>query len=202
MHMNHSGLLAFLLLGAVSTGDAPAQSTAPTTRPAHIAAAPEPMRGVGNFAKVSPILYRGEQPTAEGFAELKKIGVKTVVSLRNFHGDRDLMKGTGLQYIRINSNAWHPEEEDLIVFLKVLSDPANQPVFVHCAHGADRTGFMVASHRIVELGWTVDEAVEELHQFKFHKIWTKVPEALKALNPANLMEKVKNAPKPEIVVVP
>ncbi len=200
--MHPNTVIAFLLMGAMSAGYAPAQTTAPATQSAHAAATPMTIQGVGNFAMISPTLYRGEQPTAEGFAQLKKIGVKTVVSLRTFHSDRDLMKGTGLQYVRINSNAWHPEEEDLVVFLKVLSDPANQPVFVHCAHGADRTGFMVASHRIVELGWTFDQAVEELHQFKFHKIWTQVPVALKELNPADIMEKVKNAPKPEIETVP
>lgn len=201
MPMNHPGLFTFLLLGAISTGYAPAQTTAPATRPAHIAATPVPIRGVGNFAMISPILYRGEQPTAEGFAELKKIGVKTVVSLRNLHSDRALMKGTGLQYVHIRSNAWNPEEEDLIVFLKVLADPANQPVFVHCAHGADRTGYMVASHRIVELGWTVDEAVTELHNFKFHTVWTKVVPTLNKLNPVDILEKVKDAPKPVVEVV-
>jgi len=202
MRMSYRGILSCFLLGAMSTGYAPAQTTAPSTRPAHIAATPVPIRGVGNFAMISPILYRGEQPTAEGFRELKKIGVKTVVSLRNFHSDRALMRGTGLQYVRINSNAWNPEEEDLVVFLKVLSDPANQPVFVHCAQGADRTGFMVASHRIVELGWTVDEAVTELHNFKFHTVWKKVLPALNTLNPADILEKVKNAPKPDITIVP
>lgn len=202
--MHHHGFIACLLLGSISASYAPAQTTAPapTTHPAHVAATPIAIPGVGNFAMISPILYRGEQPTAEGFAELKKLGVKTVVSLRNFHSDRDLMQGTGLQYVRINSNAWHPEEEDLIVFLKVLSDPANQPVFVHCAHGADRTGFMVASHRIVQLGWTFDEAIAELHLFKFHTVWTKVPEALKQLNPADILEKVRKAPMPKIETVP
>ena len=31
--------------------------------------------GLKNFAKVSDILYRGQQPTAEGMAELKKMGI-------------------------------------------------------------------------------------------------------------------------------
>src|SRR5256885_1649694 len=51
--------------------------------------------GVPNFARVSDVLYRGAQPTHEGFLELKKLGVRTVVSLRQMHSDRDMLSGTG-----------------------------------------------------------------------------------------------------------
>jgi protein tyrosine phosphatase (PTP) superfamily phosphohydrolase (DUF442 family) len=54
--------------------------------------------GVGNFAQISPVLYRGAQPTAEGFKELKKMGIKTVVNLRSMHTDRRKIKGCGLRF--------------------------------------------------------------------------------------------------------
>jgi len=45
-------------------------------------------RGVPYAAEVAPGLYRGGQPDAAGIAWLKSIGVKTIVNLRHFHGDR------------------------------------------------------------------------------------------------------------------
>ncbi len=209
--MNATVISGSLLIAAiaVSFGDAQIVTTAPSvppmsapaTQPAHVSAKPDKIPGVENFARISPVLYRGEQPTAEGFAELKKLGVKTVVSLRTFHSDRDMLKGTGLQYFRIEANAWHPEEEDLVQFLKILADPANQPVFVHCQHGADRTGYVVASYRIVEQGWNFDEANEELNNFNFHKIWVRVPQALKDLNPADIKAKVEKLEAPKVDTV-
>jgi protein tyrosine phosphatase (PTP) superfamily phosphohydrolase (DUF442 family) len=180
----------------------PTPTTSPATRPAraaaHEPAVPITIPGVANFAQISPTLYRGEQPTAKGFAELKKHGIRTIVSLRTFDGDSDKLKGTGLRYFRIFAKAWHPEQEDLLVFLKILSDPANQPVFVHCQQGSDRTGYMVAGYRIVEQGWTYPEAATEMKNFHFHTVWTEVPEALKDLDPVKIREKVAKEAVPEL----
>ena len=161
-------------------------------------ATPIAIPGVANFAQISPILYRGEQPTAAGFAELKRRGIRTVVSLRTLHGDGDALKGTGLASFRIFAKPWHPEEEDLLTFLKILSDPNNQPVFVHCQYGSDRTGYMVASYRIVDQGWTYTDAAAEMKAFHFHTVWTEVPEALKSLDPAAIREKVARLPPPKM----
>jgi protein tyrosine phosphatase (PTP) superfamily phosphohydrolase (DUF442 family) len=38
--------------------------------------------------------------------------------------------------------AWHPEEKEIVKFLKTVTDKTKTPVFVHCQHGADRTGLM------------------------------------------------------------
>jgi len=157
--------------------------------------------GVGNFAKVSDVLFRGEQPTAEGMAELKKMGIKTVINLRAFHSDRDELKGTGLNYVHIYCKAWHPEEEDVLAFLKVVSDPKYQPVFVHCQHGADRTGMMCASYRIVKAGWAATDAAKETHNFGFHQIFKDIQKYLLTMK-AEAMEKLlESTPLPKIDVV-
>jgi protein tyrosine phosphatase (PTP) superfamily phosphohydrolase (DUF442 family) len=157
--------------------------------------------GLPNFARISDALYRGAQPTAEGMRELEKLGVKTVVNLRSFHSDRDELRGTGLRYAHIECKAWHPEEEDVVRFLAILRDPANQPVFVHCQHGADRTGMMVASYRVVEQGWTTEQATEELPRFGFHEVWDGIREFLAKLDPAALERKVEQAPVESLEVV-
>src|SRR2546430_16110664 len=102
--------------------------------------------GVSNFAKISPVLYRGAQPTPEGFKDLRKMGIKTVVNLRSFHTDRRKIKGSGLRFAHMYCKAWHPESEDVARFLRLMEDKNNHPVFVHCLHGADRTGMMVAAY--------------------------------------------------------
>lgn len=142
------------------------------------------LSGCGNLYQVSETLYRGEQPTAEGFKELEKLGIKTVVNLRSFHSDRDKLEGTTLNYETIPMEAWDPEPEQVEAFLKIATDPAKQPVFVHCQHGADRTGTMVAVYRIVVEGWAVEKAVDEMRNgpFGFHEIWTGLPTFIEELN--------------------
>ncbi len=99
--------------------------------------------------KVADEVYRGAQPTTQGFQELYKMGIKTVVNLRFRHSDLDELGKIGLAYIEIPMNAWHPKDEDVVKFLQIVTDPEKVPVFVHCQHGADRTGVMVASYRII-----------------------------------------------------
>jgi len=167
--------------------------------PAHEPLKPrEDVPGVKNFAKVSEILYRGEQPTAEGFGELKKMGIKTVVCLRAFHGDSATLKGTGLRYVHLNCKAWHPEEEDVAAFLKILRDPQNQPVFVHCMHGSDRTGMMVASYRMLEQKWSSAEATAELKNFGFHEMWDDIAKYIKNFDAERVGKAVEKCAAPEV----
>jgi len=155
--------------------------------------------GVINFAKVSDALWRGAQPTAEGFKALEKMGVRTVVSFRHDHDDRELMKGTRLQYLRIPSRAYRPTEANLVRFLKVVEDPANWPVYIHCAQGRDRTGYNAAAYRMMVQGWAAEDAIREMDTFRFNKIWFGNPGFLRKLDVARLKEKLKVEPKPSFV---
>ncbi len=146
--------------------------------------------GVENFAQVSPALYRGAQPTAAGFSSLEKLGVKTVVNLRDFHSDTDLLKGTNLKLISIPCFAWDVPESNVVAFLKVVNDPANQPVFVHCQYGSDRTGMMVAAYRMTFQNWPADDAAAELPVFGFHEIYDNIRKAVAHLDAARLREKI------------
>ena len=129
--------------------------------------------GLPNFHQVSPVLYRSAQPTAQGIAELKKMGIRTIVNLRSFHSDEDMLKDTGLMYESIPVNTWELKEEDAVRFLKIVTDPAKTPLLAHCQHGADRTGTMVAVYRIILCGWTKEEALKEMTEggFAFHSVW-------------------------------
>ena len=118
--------------------------------------------GVPNLFKVSPILYRGSQPSREGILQLRAMGVRTIVNLRSWDDDDDDVSGTGIGYVGIRFHLLHPEDEDVVRFLKLVADPARCPVFVHCMRGVDRTGTMIAIYRMAVEGWTKDEAIREM----------------------------------------
>lgn len=132
--------------------------------------------GLPNLHQVTTNLYRGAQPTPEGMATLKTMGIKTVVSLRNFHSDTDELSGVTMKAARLHMNPWHVGDDDVIRFLKIASDTNNLPVFVHCQRGADRTGVMCAMYRITVCGWTKAEAIQEMRDgsFNFSPAWKNI----------------------------
>lgn len=159
-----------------------------TNRPATWAQ-PMKMQGVPNLHKVSEDLYRSAQPTAEGMKNLREFGIKTIVSLRSYHSDRDEIGTTDLEYEHLPMQSWHPETEEVIQFLKIVTNPKKTPVLVHCQHGADRTGTMSALYRITIQDWTKEEAIVEMKEggFGFHEIWINLPRWIQALD----IEKIK-----------
>jgi protein tyrosine phosphatase (PTP) superfamily phosphohydrolase (DUF442 family) len=143
-----------------------------TNRPANWAQKIE-VAGVQNCFEVTTNLYRGAQPTAEGMVHLKAMGIKTVVNLRAWHSDKDKVAGTGLKSVWFETEPWHGDEEEVVRFLKAVTDTNNLPAFVHCERGADRTGVMCAMYRVVVCGWTKPEAIAEMENggFGFNPVW-------------------------------
>jgi protein tyrosine phosphatase (PTP) superfamily phosphohydrolase (DUF442 family) len=146
-----------------------------------LSSCPQAFPGLGNFAEVDRgRLYRSAQPTREGLQLARsRFGIRTVISFRTFHSDRSEAEALGLQYYRIPFNAWHVTPEDAVRFLKIVTDPGNYPILVHCQHGADRTGTMVAVYRIFIQGWRTEEAIDELPRFGFHTIWANLKSFLR-----------------------
>ena len=148
--------------------------------------------GLSNLHKVSEDLYRGAQPTAEGMKELEKLGIKTVVNLRFLHSDRDEMEDVNLAYEHIRMTTLDPDMDDIIRFLNIVTDSNNTPVFVHCKHGADRTGVMTAIYRVIVQDWNREEAVEEMTKggFGFHNIWENLADYIRELDIEEIKQKV------------
>ena len=140
--------------------------------------------GLPNLHRVTDNIYRCAQPTAAGMRNAEKMGIKTVISLRNFHSDKDEVASTKLKTERIYFNTWHPEEEDILQFLKVVTDTNGGPYLVHCLHGADRTGTMFAIYRMAVQGWAKEEAIKEMTKgdFGYHTVWTNLIKYLNALD--------------------
>ena len=171
------------------------------TLPASAVQPRDDIKGLSNFAKVSDMLYRGAQPDQDGFAELKKLGIKTIINLRSSHSDTEMMKGLGLQYCFIPSDAGDIKEENVAEFLKVVTNPQNQPVFVHCAYGADRTGTMVAVYRICFQNWSRQDALNETNLFGRHTIYGDIPKYIMGFDIETIKKKTETAPEPKIEVI-
>lgn len=126
--------------------------------------------GIENFGKVNDNYYRGAQPRGEDFAGLKKLGVKTVVDLRkdNERAAAEEAARHGLRYVNIPMTTKQAAtDEQTEQFLKLVNDPANWPVYVHCKGGRHRTGEMTALFRITRDGWTAEEAYREMKRYDF-----------------------------------
>ncbi len=131
-----------------------------------------PSKDLPNLYKVDANLYRGGQPTEVGIKQLKAMGIKTVIDLR---GDDDRAmrekgwaKTAGLRFINIPlSNLFGPKNAKIEAILNQLERSADQPVFIHCKRGADRTGTVIAVYRISHDHWTGKRANAEAKQFGF-----------------------------------
>ena len=131
---------------------------------------------LSNFYLVTTNLYRGAQPSARGMTELKAAGVKMVINLRSFHSDDDEARGTGLMLGRLHMEPWHADDEDVVAFLKLVTNTNNLPVYIHCQRGADRTGMLCAMYRVALCGWTKEEAIREMEDggFRFNPAWKNI----------------------------
>ena len=127
------------------------------------------LKGVGDFAEVTPTLYRGSQPTHEGFKELAKMGIQIVVDIRGTKRDSEgkEVRKLGMQYVSIPWHCPFPRDEVFARFLKLLRDNPGKKVFVHCRLGDDRDGMMIASYRMAVEAWSAEEAMKEMQTFGF-----------------------------------
>jgi protein tyrosine phosphatase (PTP) superfamily phosphohydrolase (DUF442 family) len=123
--------------------------------------------GVPNFGRLNDDIWRSGQPTEEGYAQLAKEGLKTVVNLRKeFPEDKDLVPA-GVKYVYIPIADQHaPTAEQAKQFLEVASDPDNWPLLVHCHGGEGRAGVMSALVRRSLDGWDSGKALKEAGKFR------------------------------------
>jgi protein tyrosine/serine phosphatase len=145
--------------------------------------------GLDNFYQVSPGIYRGGRPPFAALPALLDQNIKTIIDLQGgdaeipFFGwlmkdfepgekpsmiarERILSTQLGFQFVNYplssikNVNA--TEAGWIKDILAIMADPANQPVFVHCEHGIDRTGLIIALYRVFDEGWTPQAAHDEM----------------------------------------
>jgi protein tyrosine phosphatase (PTP) superfamily phosphohydrolase (DUF442 family) len=160
------GVLAIVLLVC------PASFTAEKVRPAAWAV-PVKVDGVPNLFQVTPTLYRSAQPTLQGFKNLEQMGIQTVVNLRGGEDDERAALALGFGLESIPLSAARNRHESNVRVMRLLGRADLGPVLVHCQHGADRTGMILALYRMVYQGWDSAKAIEEMRKggYGFHSIW-------------------------------
>jgi tyrosine-protein phosphatase SIW14 len=125
---------------------------------------------IDNFRRVSATYYRGAQPNGRDYTNLAALGIKTVIDLQadGDESERQFVESASMKFYRIPMTTHQPPtDEQLAQFLKLVNDPSNQPVYVHCAGGRHRTGVMTAVYRLTHDGWTAAQAFREMKQYKF-----------------------------------
>jgi len=135
--------------------------------------------GINNVGRVSPCVYRGRQPESEGYQTLRKMGVKTIINLRAAHGERKAVENADMKYLEFPlSMKYGIRREKLQEIVNAMADPVNQPVYIHCALGQDRTGVVVASYRMYVDGWSFEDAEKEMQSFGFNDTWIHLKKSL------------------------
>jgi protein tyrosine/serine phosphatase len=162
---------------------APAPPAPAATRPEHWAE-PVMLEGVPNLHRVSPMLYRSEQPTSLGMKNLEKLGIRTVINLRYFNNDDKEVRGTSLRTERTKILTWRIGDKHVIEVMRMLKQSENGPFLIHCQHGADRTGLMSAMYRVLEQGWTPSDALAELTDggYGYHSMWKNIRRYLESVD--------------------
>jgi protein tyrosine phosphatase (PTP) superfamily phosphohydrolase (DUF442 family) len=130
------------------------------------------LQDLPNFQMVEAGIWRGGQPSSEALSVLADSGVRTIVDLR-LNGravtvEEKQVRALGLKYVHIPLGYSKPTKAQIDSFMKVVKNPQNQPVYVHCRQGADRTGALIGIYRLEEGGWTFKQAYGEMraHHFK------------------------------------
>jgi len=158
-----------------------AQSTQDNTAPTqHSMGSRKHYVGLSNFGELTPNLYRGAQPGADGLNELKKMGVSIVVDMRSSRSQHEqkAVEELGMEYASIPWHCPFPSDEPFVRFLKVIAQNPGKKTFVHCRLGDDRTGMAIASYPMAAEGWSADEAMKEMEFFGFRGIHHAICPAL------------------------
>lgn len=161
--MKRCSLIILMLLPLLSAADTVRERPATWAQPVINST-------IHNLYKVDDNVYRAHQPEDKDLPDLKVLKIRTLLNLREYHKDDAVFRQNGITLIQHQLSAGNMNSADLIAVLKLLNE-AEKPVLIHCWHGADRTGFVVAGYRIVFQHWTREEAVLELRLggFGYHQ---------------------------------
>lgn len=129
---------------------------------------------IKNFGQMDSHYYRGAQPDKDDYKDLSALGINTVIDLRNDPRkyEKEMVETLGMKYFNIPmSDSSYPKLETIETFLRLINDPANGKIFVHCKGGKHRTGVTGAVYRMTKDGWNYDKVYQEMKNYRFYTFW-------------------------------
>jgi hypothetical protein len=125
-----------------------------------------------NFAQVGPGIYRASYPQAAHFSALQPLRLKTIITLLPGEISPDyqsFMRTERITHhqIQILANKdpdIYTGDEVINKAIKLILDPTNHPILVHCNKGKHRTGCVTACFRKVT-GWSLDTCLAEYDKY-------------------------------------
>ncbi len=187
----------FLSIGA-RAAETPATVTPKAAQPeGTVTKAVKAREDLPNFHQVHPFLYRGGEPTKEGLKKIKEMGVTTIFDLRNpgekKYDEKQSAQDLGMRYISMPMNSKAPTAKQIKRLMDEIdrakskveaegsstTNTTKEAVFVHCAHGSDRTGCMIGIWRVKRDGYDYDTAYQEMRKYWFTPKFTNLSGAVK-----------------------
>ena len=153
--------LAIVLLIAPPTGhDAPPPSIGPrvatSVPPAPGDAAPRDLPGLHNVVAYHAAFWSGGVPEGDaGFASLRALGVRTIVSVDGAVPDIERAKAAGMRYVHLPIGYDGFDDARKAELVRAVRD-LPKPLYMHCHHGKHRSAGAAATVA-VSLGWMTND---------------------------------------------
>lgn len=131
----------------------------------------------GNLYSVTPTFFRSARLRPQDVPRLQALGIKTVVSLRAFHRDDNILRGSNIRPVNVPINTWHISDGKIIQALRAIrAAQRHGPVLLHCQHGADRTGLVTAMYRMLYQQRNKEDALREMKEggYGYHAMWKNI----------------------------
>ncbi len=126
--------------------------------------------GITNFAQVETTVACAGAVTPEAVAGIKKMGFASIINLRleteqgaNIAAEAAAAKAAGINFVHLPLSGTAPDPAVADRFLKIITEPGNQPAMIHCASG-NRAAAMWLIKRVLIDKWDNDRALEEAGQ--------------------------------------
>jgi protein tyrosine phosphatase (PTP) superfamily phosphohydrolase (DUF442 family) len=129
----------------------------------------EQVEGVKNFGRVTDRYFRGGQVTEVGVDHLARMGVRTIIDLRDkpSEGEPEACRRNGVKYYKFPMDGHvTPDDKTIDRILSIIQE-AREPVYVHCSAGKHRSGTIAALYRIRVQGWPRERAWAEQQSYGF-----------------------------------
>lgn len=117
------------------------------------------------FSGVDKNLFRGGEPSLAHLNLLKENGLKRIVSLDEGIGNKikPFCKKNGINHIIVPIEDGNSPAVGFLPFL--VGSLQDEPTYIHCHLGRDRTGMAIAIFRMLVNKWTKEDAIEEAKNF-------------------------------------